>query len=235
MATFYSPRVVTDGLVLALDAANPKSYPKTGTSWTDLTGNGYSGNLVGLTTFASNVDRFETNVTAITDNGYLSTSSLLSFADQSAYSFEFWIKMRTNALATFHSLLGRGSTNRWLLFQTNNTAGTSWRIQFRDTSAVYNPTSYFTGFNVQQNWIHITTTFDSSRVMRVYANGVFLEFVQLPTSSLFDFNRIGGGYSSGGNFYNFQGAIGTFKTYTKTLSADEVLQNFNATRSRFGI
>ena len=38
--------IVTDGLVLCLDAANPKSYPGSGTTWTDLSGNGNNGTLV---------------------------------------------------------------------------------------------------------------------------------------------------------------------------------------------
>jgi hypothetical protein len=43
MALYHSPLVVTDGLVLYLDAANRKSYPGTGTTWYDLTGNGLNG------------------------------------------------------------------------------------------------------------------------------------------------------------------------------------------------
>ena len=42
MATRYSPAIVTSGLVLCLDAANPRSYSGTGTTWTDLSGNGYN-------------------------------------------------------------------------------------------------------------------------------------------------------------------------------------------------
>jgi hypothetical protein len=45
MAISYNPRIVTDGLVLALDAGNPKSYPGSGTTWTDLSGNGNNGTL----------------------------------------------------------------------------------------------------------------------------------------------------------------------------------------------
>ena len=46
MALAHSPKIVTDGLVLCLDAANPKSYPGSGTTWTDLSGNGNNGTLV---------------------------------------------------------------------------------------------------------------------------------------------------------------------------------------------
>jgi hypothetical protein len=40
MGIAYNPRTITDGLVLCLDAANSKSYPGSGTTWTDLSGNG---------------------------------------------------------------------------------------------------------------------------------------------------------------------------------------------------
>ena len=52
MGLSHSPRIVTDGLDMYLDAANPKSYSGTGTTWTDLTKNGYDGTLV-RTTFSS--------------------------------------------------------------------------------------------------------------------------------------------------------------------------------------
>ena len=43
MALAHSPKIVTDGLVLCLDAGNPKSYPGSGTTWYDLSGNGNNG------------------------------------------------------------------------------------------------------------------------------------------------------------------------------------------------
>ena len=46
MGTSYNPHIVSDGLVLCLDAANPRSYPGSGTSWYDLSGNGNNGTLV---------------------------------------------------------------------------------------------------------------------------------------------------------------------------------------------
>lgn len=235
MATFYSPKIVTDGLLLAVDPANVKSYPGTGTSWVDLSGNGNGASLEGLMTYSDAPSRFETNAVAITDDSYLSTSSQITFADQSTYSFEFWVKLRSGALATYHGLMGRGATNPWLILRPANTSGTSWRIEFRDTSAVYNVTNYFTNYNIQQNWINIAVTLDSGRNMSVYANGELLQTITLPTSSLFYLSRIGAGYSSGGNYYGLQGALGLTRAYTKTLTSDEVLQNFNATRSRFGV
>ena len=53
MALVHSPKIVTDDLVLYYDAANTKSYPGTGTTWTDLSGNGVTGTLVNGATFNS--------------------------------------------------------------------------------------------------------------------------------------------------------------------------------------
>ena len=46
MSLAHSPRIITDGLVLCLDAGNTKSYPGSGTTWTDLSGQGNNGTLV---------------------------------------------------------------------------------------------------------------------------------------------------------------------------------------------
>ena len=53
MTTSYSPLIVTDGLVMYLDAANPKSYPGTGTTWTDISRNNNNGTLTNGPTFSS--------------------------------------------------------------------------------------------------------------------------------------------------------------------------------------
>ena len=54
MGLAHSPSIVTDGLVLCVDAANTKSYPGSGTTWTDVSGKGYDGTLTNGPTFSSN-------------------------------------------------------------------------------------------------------------------------------------------------------------------------------------
>ena len=54
MGLSHSPRIVTDGLVLCLDAANSRSYPKTGTTWTDRSTSGNNGTLTNGPTFDTN-------------------------------------------------------------------------------------------------------------------------------------------------------------------------------------
>jgi hypothetical protein len=86
MAFFHSPRIVTDGLVLALDAANSLSYPGSGTTWTDLSGKGNNGTLVNGPTFSP------TNGGSIVFDG---TNDYISFPnnpnlDSQAITMESW-------------------------------------------------------------------------------------------------------------------------------------------------
>jgi hypothetical protein len=233
MAFSNGPTIVTNGLILALDADDQTSYTSGSTTWTDLTGNGWGGDLIGSASFSSGPDRFDTNCTTINNTGYLSTSSQLTFDDASSYTFDFWVKMRANAQVTAHSLLGRGSTSPWLPIYTGTTTGFSWYLRFRDSAATYNNFTTISDTNIQ-NWTNITITADTSRNLSLYVNGVFRETIVL-TTSLFYVRRIAGGYSSGGNFYNFQGSLASAKLYNTTLSAAEIQQNYNALKSRFGI
>ena len=236
MGAYAGPDVVENGLVLALDAGNTRSYPGSGTTWNDLSGHGYGGSLVGATTYSTSPSRFDTNATLITEQNHLSTSSEITLADASEYTWDFYVKLRSSAQATFHSLLGRinNNTNPWLSLYADNTSGTSWYIRYRQSSGTYTNGTSITDYNIQNNWANITLSVNSSRNVNIYLNGVFRETLN-PVSTLFYVGRIAGGYGSGGNFYSFQGSIASFKMYNRALTASEIRQNFNALRGRFGI
>ena len=85
MAIFYNPRTITDGLVLALDAANTKSYPGSGTTWTDLSGNGNNGTLTNGPTYNSS------NLGSLSFDGIDDYSTLTSNYTLSAgWTLSFW-------------------------------------------------------------------------------------------------------------------------------------------------
>jgi hypothetical protein len=88
--------------------------------------------------------------------------------------------------------------------------------------------------NISSNWANITLTADTSRNLSFYLNGTFRETIVL-TNSFMRITRIMGGYQSGGNGYNLQGSMSSTKFYNTTLSAAEILQNYNALKSRFGL
>ena len=106
MAYRNGPKIVTDGLVLCLDAAIGKSYPGSGTSWTDLSGNGNNGTLVNGPTFSS-----ANGGSIVLDgvNDYISTTSI----SISTFTYEGWL---------YNNLTG-GSTNYGYFFSGSDCIG----------------------------------------------------------------------------------------------------------------
>lgn len=233
MSAYAGPNLAINGLIATLDAGNLKSYSGAGASWSNPTGT-YAGSLINGTTFLTNPNRFETNATLVTDANYISLAPQITFNDQTAYSLNFWVKLRPSAASTYHSLTGRNSTTPWLSVFTNNTTGSNWYVRYRQSGGVYTDFSAVTDYNIQTNWTNICLTIDTNRNVNFYLNGIFKQ-TQIPATTLFYVSILAGGYSSGGNFYALQGALAFSSIYSRTLSTDEVNQNFNALRGRFSL
>lgn len=236
MALSHSPSVVTDSLLLHFDAANIKSYPGTGTVWTDTTGiSTGGGSLVGNSSFSTVPDRIETN--AISQVGYddrLSITNTLTLNDGTAYSLEFWFKLRSTPTATYHSLTGLGSTTRWFGVEALDTGVNSWRIFFRRDGGAYDYSTTITNWNIAANWTQVVLSVNADRTFSYYYNGQLINSSSHVITTMV-MNRLAGGYSSGGNFYTLQGALSVAKVHSRALTAVEVARNFNALRGRYGI
>jgi hypothetical protein len=228
MALSHSPSIVTDGLVLYLDAANRKSYPGTGTAWSDVSGLVNTGVLTNSPTYSSLVGgNFSFDATndmvLIEENSALNTQTP---------SVEVW--MKTNATTQNGFWFEKGQVNtQYSLFQEGS--GIQWRQKF--TIGLTNLTTTTATYINTSNWYQIVGTFTSG-TRRLYINGVLVN--SDTQSGTIETNANGmsigvyGGFNGGrGYFYN--GNIAVVKVYNKQLSAPEVLQNFNALRGRFGI
>lgn len=191
--------------------------------------------FVGGAGWSKNPEKFDTNATTVTQQNYLVPSSTITFVDGSEYSMEFWVKLRSGAQATFHSLVGDfPTTNRWLSVLTNDTTGNSWYIRYRDDTNAYRDSTTVTNVNIQTSWVHLCVTVDSSRNVRFYVNGSFLNTV-VAASTLYTIDAILGGYSSGSNYYAFQGSMALCRLYAKRLSDEEIRSNYNSIRPRFNL
>lgn len=244
MAFHYSPKISTNGLLLYMDPANANSYTGTPSApfsdgWKDLSKNMNSGSLVGGFTYDSANRAFVTTAATTTTPAWISINTSLSFADASEYSMEFSVKFRINAQTNSHSLCGNVSTNPWVGITGNPT---SWRFFFRDATAgaTYSYSSIQSNYNLSQNWANIAFTVATDRTIRFYMNGIFISNVVdinglKPASTLLNVSRIGGGYSSGGNYYPFQGFISATRIYNRVLTDSEISKNYNAIRTRFGL
>jgi hypothetical protein len=235
MAFIHSPKIVTDGLVLALDAANTKSYPGSGNIWNDLSGNLTTGSLNNGPTFNG------ANGGSIVFDGInqqVGFGDPVSLQITNNLSVFAWTKIPP---ATPTAPFDKGivtkyitATQRSWTMQTNNvTPYDKFQLFLSDGT---NAKSISTTTVIRTNeWTYVGFTFVSN-VAVTYING-------LPVSSSASataINTLGitnvpvhvGGRSTS-NYLD--GSVATVQIYNRVLSANEVLQNFNATRSRFGV
>jgi hypothetical protein len=238
MAHFHSPRIVTDGLVLALDAANTKSYPGSGTTWFDRSGNGNNGTLVNGPTFSSG-NGGSISFDGINDQGSLPTLSSTS----NGFSISLWINSGRWALPECPCANTSGivdwSTDYWNYAAIVANTGGPYFVIYNQSAS---PTGATVGFGVStiNTWFHLTATFGPSPggTLRTYTNGVFYgsnglpglggEFTVTAAPSICAYNR------HCGNCY-LDANVSQVQIYNRALTASEVLQNYNATKGRFGL
>ena len=236
MATKYSPKTVTNGLVLSLDAANTKSYPKSGTTWSDLSGNGNTGTLTNGPTFSAG------NLGCIVFDGTndyvdtVNTETTFQFANVT-FTVSLWIK--TNA--TSGVIISKGataSTAGWM-FQFDSAGTVSGTTKGSDGTNTYNRTSTATvNNNTWRNIVAVYTTNTTtlaSNTTSIYIDGVLSNgtgtlggLVYATTTDTVQIGRRpSGAYWSG--------SVSNLLIYNRELTATEVLQNYNATKGRFGL
>lgn len=210
---------VTSGLILNLDASQLRSYPGTGTTWTDLSGNSNNGTLTNGPTFSS-ANGGSIVFDGINDFAALGTPSALKFAS-GAFTVDMWFK--TNNAVSPQVLISYG--NDAYAFYIHN--GQIWFAKPRAANDGGGP-------SISSNiWYHVALIDNIGTNILYYLNGVLTNtntFTQTPTylKSL----RIG---SSDDEGYYFNGNIASSKVYNRALSASEVLQNYNVTKARFGL
>lgn len=228
MGLSHSPSIVTNGLVLCLDAANPKSYPGSGTTWRDLSGNGNNGTLSNGVGFSSELGG------CLTFDGvddYVSLTAVPQIA-QSIYSSTVEIIAYRNRTNAFEVMFGGGS-------QVTNGA---MYVGFRSSSSNFMYAYY--GFDqdgatplTNTAWNHYFATYDNVAQSRYrYFNSTLLSPSQASGVTNTSANKFAiGAFQDNFLTYHFQGKIATIKIYNRSLSATEVQQNFNAFRGRCGL
>jgi hypothetical protein len=229
MSVHAGPNTIEDGLVLCLDAENPKSYPGTGTTWFDISGNSRnltiygspSYNSLGYFTFANNQ----------------TTQYMMRFPfdnPTTAVTYSCWFRSnftQPNQTPFTYSVNG----NNEMLFFINSA-----------TQLAPHPLGVSIGVNTT-DMTNIWVNFTWSRLSSTGVNVFYRDGVQIGTyTGNAGTNITTGGYliigqesdTSGGGFdpnQNLDGDFSRLDVYNRILSANEIKQNFNATRSRYGI
>lgn len=222
MALAHNPRIVTDGLVLCLDAANPKSYSGSGTAWGDISGNGNNGTLVNGVGYTTD------NKGAMVFDGVDDSSSIsgLNFVGFTGLTINIWYFSNINA----STALTRASSvsNGFILHYR----GAGFYL-VSNTGAVSNYLGWQTTLPFNE-WLMLSATWNGS-TMKLYVNGIKQPNERSFSGTLATINTILLGY----NFNTTQpwtnGKISSFTLYNKELTPEEIQQNFQATRGRYGI
>jgi hypothetical protein len=233
MALSHGPGVITDGLVLCLDAADSLSYPGSGTTWTDLSGNSNTGTLTNGPTYSS------TNGGSIAfdgSNDWFSTS-LSSIGDaNTSFTWGGFVKVNASTTSNFF-LFGNYTENITTPFFAIafNNSGTNTFIYIRGSGGDGQQllgTSKSLSLN---NWYYIIGVRDApANQVKLYVNGV-LECTDGFTGSYSVKSSTNnfGGLRHLTNYLNANAS--SVVVYDRALTAAEIQQNFNANRSRFGI
>jgi len=232
MSVTYGTSVVRNGLLLNLDAGNIKSYPGSGTAWTDISGNGISATLQnsGTASFSNGYCTFAPPDMINTAAYYQITDTRIS--SLTSLSIECWFYITSfyaNAARPFSPRVTEA--NSPIGFSISN-GSVTWEL---NGSGTWQTGSASNSDCTTGRWICVQqSTDETTKLFKTYVNGQLvgsLTYTGIPNS--------GGGILLGRGFYggvvNFAGRISNAKCYNRALSANEMLQNFNGQRGRYGL
>jgi hypothetical protein len=225
----YTGGIVTNGLVLNLDAAKTDSYPGTGTTWRDLSGFGNNGTLTNGPTF-SGIGK-QASIVFDGTNDYVNLGNTNNLGAE-PFTINTWFNHIPDG--DYQGVITKG---------TGTGIGIGYRILVTPDAKAYfdisdNVTSntFISNTGVGSNtWVNVVLVRESSNTFKGYINGV-LDKTQTKTvgscTTSYDL-RIGGQFDA--SQYAFKGSISIASICSRALSASEVTQNFNALRGRYGI
>ena len=230
----FSNSIITDGLVVHLDAGNKNSYSGSGATWTDLTGNGYNATLINSVGYSSN------------SGGMLTFNGSTQVATVNVNSF-----VRNNTSYTFSTFFYLTTSNGGAPFclmttpnDSNNTDGfwqhlnlTNWLWRTEDSSGENGGNAEApTGF-VSSTYYHLTVVITTNSI-KFYRNGNLISIISTTFSwaNVRNDNTayvfIGKGYEDD---YYMTGNVGNFLMYNRILNNAEILANYYGQKSRFGL
>ena len=229
MSYFNGPKIVSDGLALCLDAANPKSYIGSGTSWNDLSGNNNTGTLTNGPTYTSS---FGGGIVFDGTNDYASGSNVSSLQLLNDFTISSWVKLGSG-----------GSSSQGIFEKMSTTSGyNGYGITRQDgyfkfwtaSNSSYSYTNSDITYSSGDNWYYVVGRRMSGN-NRLFINSILQIDSQSPPLSDSGQIYVVGRYYSDVNDYYFVGNIAQVSIYNRALSASEILQNYNANKGRYNL
>jgi hypothetical protein len=243
---FTGPNIVTNGLVLALDAANPKSYPGSGTTWFDLSGNNNHFTLYNSPTLNSSGYFVFDGV-----DDYARSTSTLNLSSYNAVTVLIWfqpLSYPSSGILDFiyeHTANFNSSTGGFVHTYNDTSLGQNYQIFLSNRGdASYNIGVWDKTLFNNLTWKHSVGVVDrnqSSVENSLYVNGILATAIGNPypgyagnntNNFANDYFYIG---TRGGGTYFSDINLSGIQIYNRVLSSAEISQNYNATKTRFGL
>ena len=232
--------IVREGLVLHFDANNPNSYAGTGLTVTGLTG--YTGSLIGGVGYSSTGGQsfFFDGSNALINTNY-ATNGMSEFTAEA--SFKTTVIYNPNyyykSPPVFGTAQGLGTSGDWMIGVKNG-----YLIAYDELNGSNNSVD-LNVYVSNNNWYIVQATRDSSGVIKYYVNGSLVATstgrtsllrTTSTTSTIYGTNwMVGSAYWTEVDYKNFSGNIGFSRLYSRALSSTEILQNYNALKTRYGL
>lgn len=214
MSCFSGPEITNDGLIFLADFSSIKSYPGSGTTVYDISGNGYNGTLVNTPTVSNGV---------LTTNGTGSGAVFSTINLSSSNTFTIFGASRYNGAGSNVRQRIISSNSNWLMGHWGNSVGNYYSAGWVST---------VTAGGTDNLWrIYHATGNVSGTSYQLYINGVLSASGSGGTAGP---NGITIGYYNGG-LEPSNAECGFVGAYNIVLTADQVKQNFNALRGRYDI
>ena len=215
MGMVHGPNLVTDGLTLYYDSTNIQSYPGSGDTWYDLSGSGTNATLYGAALSGTHMDFDGTNDYALMTPVATGTSWTFSVWAQSDLINTAWRDFYDEASGHRHTFAFVNS--KWM-FYDNGTRYSTFELEDNGWHH-YVATQVSTSFAMYVDGVAAGTGTSAGWSVGGDAAGISLYLPYLATAVIEEWN----------------GFMDIMMIHNKTLTAAEVLQNFNAHKSRFGL
>jgi hypothetical protein len=215
MGTQYAfGQIVTDGLVLCLNASDRNSYVSGSTTWNDVSGQGNNGTLTNGPTFNSS------NGGSIVFDGVNDYTSFSNPGTNGTIQLNFYWRGQGQKL-----VMGDYSGGNAMLYVGSGGLG---------RYLIWYPSSidYGFGYEIQPTtaqWINVVLSWEGTGNNKMYFNGTLVQ------NAVCTITKPNIWYVAGNTYSPHNINVSSILTYNRVLTASEVLQNYNAQKSRFGI
>jgi hypothetical protein len=228
MGHYHNPQVVTNGLIMAIDASNPRSYPGSGTAIFDLTDKGANGTINGTVPFVGAGSSSYWNFATAASTKFISSTLSQQYLDCTIVFYpDFALNSNAGLVGLIAASNDTTNTDKSMRFKNANGTG-PWQViassginaddwgnpgttYYVNGSAVADGASLVNGWNILGAYRTNQTTFPASFTYFLGTEG---------------FNAA---------VRDFQGKIAACYLYNRQLTAAEHLQNYNALKRRYGL